>query len=66
MNRKVNGVLVSCSRYWEQLVWLDPTNYAGVKGKSEEIQSQNEEEDREDEEPDDTVSIRYNYAIKSI
>lgn len=46
------------SRFWEQLVWMDPTNYAGIKSKlPEDINNDSQdEEDDEDKENDDTVN----------
>lgn len=43
----------SFSRYWEQLVWMDPTNYAGVKSKSPEDSNGSNNDAEEDEEDGD-------------
>lgn len=47
------------SRYWEQLVWMDPANYAGIKGKSSEEMNGTDDdvqEEEDDEDKDETVT----------
>ncbi|KAK9679178.1 protein of unknown function (DUF1744) [Popillia japonica] len=50
---------ISYRQCWEQLIWLDPANYAGIQGKlpNEEDPAsnptENEEKENEDEEDDD-------------
>lgn len=33
LNSDYKYSLIICSQCWEQLVWLDPANYAGIQGK---------------------------------
>ncbi|XP_030759546.1 DNA polymerase epsilon catalytic subunit A [Sitophilus oryzae] len=60
-----HSIDISYSQCWEHLVWLDPANYCGVKGKTQQeldksTEAVEEEENEETDEPD--IDINWSMA----
>nr|XP_022913041.1 DNA polymerase epsilon catalytic subunit A [Onthophagus taurus] len=56
---------ISYRQCWEQLIWLDPANYAGIQGKlpdEEHIEVNNEEEENEEQNTGPVVVMNWNIA----
>lgn len=55
----LNYLISLIRQCWEQLIWLDPANYAGIQGKlpNEENQEPDPIQNQDDEDVDDDVSF---------
>ncbi|KAF7265187.1 hypothetical protein GWI33_021380 [Rhynchophorus ferrugineus] len=60
-----HSIDISYNQCWEHLVWLDPANYCGIKGKTQqELENSPEDDnDEEDDSEDSELDVDINWNI---